>query len=110
MTTEPQISTILIKKPVDREEEELLANARFSSEISRARHDFNHVVTSLKKSPNTATYARLQVAKTEIISSDLLNPGVQPEIDASLGSHDISNLKNAENESSVSKYIIVFKL
>ncbi|XP_011495946.1 PREDICTED: uncharacterized protein LOC105360678 [Ceratosolen solmsi marchali] len=103
MAVEAQILTASPEKQMDNEGDALMASARSTSELQRFKGIIN-TMTPLRKSASGATFARLRVMTTpETTTGELPTPKMQPDIDASYCSYDVTNTKNFGNQSPVTE-------
>ena len=109
MAVESPISAAPQEKQVDNEGDALMASARSASEVRRAKSTTN-AGAPLRKSASGATFARLRVMTTpETTPGESPSPRMQPDVDASYCSYDLTNTKNFGNQSPVSFYFFVYR-
>ncbi|XP_034952595.1 tau-tubulin kinase homolog Asator isoform X2 [Chelonus insularis] len=103
MAVETQSPVPPIDKPVDKEGDALMASARSASEVPRSKPVAN-TIAPLRKSASGATFARLRVvALPETNPGDPPSPRIQTDVDASYCSYDVTNTKQAGNQSPVTE-------
>ncbi|XP_008202443.1 tau-tubulin kinase homolog Asator isoform X2 [Nasonia vitripennis] len=99
MAVEAQIPATPQEKQVDNEGDALMASARSASEVARTKSAAN-AAAPLRKSASGATFARLRVMTTpETTPGESPSPRIQPDVDASYCSYDLTNTKNLGNQS-----------
>ncbi|KAK0167601.1 hypothetical protein PV327_004976 [Microctonus hyperodae] len=104
MAVEPQSPVPPVEKPVDHEGDALMASARSASEVPRSKPVIN-AATPLRKSASGATFARLRVVPPPETthSGEPPSPRIQTDVDASYCSYDVTNTKQAGNQSPVTE-------
>ncbi|XP_057319024.1 uncharacterized protein LOC130663675 isoform X2 [Microplitis mediator] len=104
MAVEPQSPVPPVEKPVDNEGDALMASARSASEVPRSKPVAN-AAAPLRKSASGATFARLRVVALPETNAtgEPPSPRIQTDVDASYCSYDVTNTKQAGNQSPVTE-------
>ncbi|KAJ8683700.1 hypothetical protein QAD02_019492 [Eretmocerus hayati] len=106
MAGEAQVSNALTEKQVDNEGDALMASARSASEVARSK-SVAKASAPLRKSASGATFARFKVvaaSEQQQASGESPSPRqMQPDVDASYCSYDLTNTKNLGNQSPVTE-------
>lgn len=106
MAMEVQVPVTSLEKQVDNDGDAFMASARSISEIPRTKSTANSA-PSLRKSASGATFARLRVLTApETKQGETPGSRIQPDMDASYGSYDLTNTRNIGNQSPVSIFLV----